>query len=100
MPRIGATSLSELMTFGKIGLNLRRLGRKDMSEFLRIASLPARDLMDENFDDELLKATLSWDGLVGARLAPLSSVQPNRLASKYERPAQSTVCLSMRAKLA
>ena len=72
MPRIGASSLSELLTFGKIGLGLRLLGKKDMGEFLRIVSLPARDLMDENFDSELLKATLSWDALVGARLAPRS----------------------------
>jgi hypothetical protein len=30
------------MTFVHIGLNLRRLGKKDMQEFLRIASLPTR----------------------------------------------------------
>ncbi|MGI9292847.1 MAG: phytoene desaturase family protein, partial [Pseudomonadales bacterium] len=72
MPRLGNNSLSELLTFAQIGIKLRLLGRKDMREFLRIASLPARDLMDENFDSELLKATLSWDGLIGSRQAPRS----------------------------
>jgi phytoene dehydrogenase-like protein len=72
MPRIGSASLADLMTFAHVGLNIRRLGKKDMREFLRVASLPARDLMDEFFDDELLKATLSWDGLIGAKLAPRS----------------------------
>ncbi len=72
IPRIGFSSLADLITFGKMGLNVRRLGKKDMREFLRVASLPARDLMDENFDNELLKATLSWDGLVGSKLAPRS----------------------------
>ena len=72
MPRIGATGISELMTFAKIGLNLRLIGKDDMREFMRVASLPARDLMDENFDNELLKATLSWDGLIGSKLAPRS----------------------------
>lgn len=72
MPRIGSTSLSDLMTFAHVGLNLKRLGKKDMQEFLRIASLPMRDLMDENFDDERLKAALSWDGLIGSRMAPRS----------------------------
>ena len=72
MPRIGNNKLRELMTFGKLGLKLRRLGKQDMQEFLRIATLPARDLMDENFDNEILKATLSWDGLIGAKLAPRS----------------------------
>ena len=72
MPRIGNNSLTELLTFAQIGLGIRRMGRTDMQELLRVASLPARDLMDENFDNELLKATLCWDGLVGARLAPRS----------------------------
>jgi phytoene dehydrogenase-like protein len=72
MPRVGNNTLGELLTFARIGLNLRLLGRQDMREFLRIASLPARDLMDENFDSALLKATLSWDGLVGSKQAPRS----------------------------
>jgi phytoene dehydrogenase-like protein len=72
MPRIGNNTLKELLTFAQVGLKLRLLGKKDMREFLRIASLPARDLMDENFDSELLKAALSWDGLVGSRQAPRS----------------------------
>lgn len=72
MPRIGSASLADLMTFAHIGLNIRRIGKKDMREFLRVASLPARDLMDEYFDNEILKATLSWDGLIGSKLAPRS----------------------------
>jgi phytoene dehydrogenase-like protein len=72
MPRIGSTIPADLMTFAHLGLNLRRSGKKTMREFMRIASLPARDLMDEYFESELLKATLSWDGLVGLKLAPRS----------------------------
>jgi len=72
MPRIGATDMSSLLTFGRLGLNVRMLGKKDMQEFVRVATLPMRDLMDENFEDELVKATLSWDGLIGAKMAPRS----------------------------
>ena len=72
MPRIGSTDMSGLLTFGRLGLNVRMLGKKDMQEFMRVATLPMRDLMDENFDDELVKATLSWDGLIGAKMAPRS----------------------------
>ena len=72
MPGIGNNSLGEMMTFAKLGLGLRRMGKRDMREFLRIASLPMRDLMDENFDSELLKATLTWDGLIGSKMAPRS----------------------------
>jgi phytoene dehydrogenase-like protein len=88
IPRIGSTGLADLMTFAHIGLNVRRLGKKDMQEFLRVASLPARDLMDEFFDDDLVKATLSWDGLIGAKLAPRS---PNSavLAMLYRMAGES-----------
>jgi len=72
IPRIGGNGLGEMLTFAHLGLNLRRLGKQDMHEFMRIASLPARDLMDERFENELLKAVLSWDGLIGSKMAPRS----------------------------
>ena len=73
MPRIGSSSLKDLMTFAQVGLNIRRMGKEDMREFLRIISLPARDLLNEYFDSEILKAMLSWDGLIGSKLAPLGT---------------------------
>jgi phytoene dehydrogenase-like protein len=72
MPRIGVGNLKDMMTFAHLGMNIRRLGKNDMREFMRIAALPARDLLDEYFDNEVLKAMLSWDGLIGSRLAPRS----------------------------
>ena len=72
IPRIGNNSLAEIATFAQLGLKIRRLGKTDMHEFLRVASLPARDLMDERFENELLKAALSWDGLIGSKMAPRS----------------------------
>ena len=72
MPRLGNNSITEMLTFVHIGLNIRGLGKNDMREFLRVVSLPARDLMDEYFDNDILKATLSWDGLIGSTLAPRS----------------------------
>jgi phytoene dehydrogenase-like protein len=88
MPRIGGFGFADLMTFGHLGLNIRRMGKKDMREFMRIATLPARDLMDEYFDNELLKATLSWDGLIGGKVAPRS---PNSavLAMLYRMAGES-----------
>ncbi len=72
MPRIGNNSLAEMLTFAHLGFNIRRIGKSDMREFMRVISLPARDLMDEYFDNDVLKATLSWDGLIGSKLAPRS----------------------------
>lgn len=84
MPRIANSGAGSLLTFARLGWNIRKLGRHDMQELLRIATLPVRDLMDETFDSELLKATLCWDGLIGSRFAPRS---PNGavLAMLYRR---------------
>ena len=87
MPRVGATGMSDLMTFGKLGLKLRLLGKDDMLEFFRVATLPMRDLLDEYFSDDQLKAALCWDALVGCQLAPRSPNQAvltllNRMAGK------------------
>ncbi|MDJ0709092.1 MAG: NAD(P)/FAD-dependent oxidoreductase [Woeseiaceae bacterium] len=88
IPGIASRKLRDLTTFGRLGLKLRGLGRDDMREFMRIASLPARDLMDEYFDNGLVKALLSWDGLIGSRMAPRS---PNSavLAMLYRRSGAS-----------
>jgi len=72
IPRIAIGSLADMLTFGRMGLKLRRLGKKGMREFLRIIALPIRDLMDEFFDNDILKASLGWDGLIGSKLAPRS----------------------------
>ncbi|MEX0824356.1 MAG: NAD(P)/FAD-dependent oxidoreductase [Woeseia sp.] len=84
IPGLGKASFSDSVTFAHLGLNLRRMGKQRFYEFLRIASLPARDLMDEYFDNEILKATLAWDGLIGGKMAPRS---PNGavLAMLYRR---------------
>ena len=71
-PAIGSAGLVGSTTFAHMGYRLRRLGKREMREFLRVATLPARDLMDECFQSDVVKATLSWDGLVGSRLAPRS----------------------------
>ena len=88
MPRIGDAGMSSLLTLGRVGLNIRMLGKKDMREFLRMAALPARDLMDEYFDNDILKAMLSWDGLIGSKMAPRS---PNSavLAMLYRMAGES-----------
>ena len=88
MPSIGDAGISGLLTMGRVGLNIRMLGKKDMREFLRMAALPARDLMDEYFDNDILKAMLSWDGLIGSKMAPRS---PNSavLAMLYRMAGES-----------
>ncbi len=71
-PRIGGGEIKDMITFAKFGWDVRTLGRDTMREFTRMIFLPAQDMMDEHFDNPLLKAGLSWDYNVGNILAPRS----------------------------
>lgn len=89
MPGIGDRNTQGLTTFAHLGLKLKLLGKDDMLEFLRVATLPMRDLVDEYFESDGLKAALCWDGLVGAKLAPRSPNQAvltllNRMAGAHD----------------
>ena len=54
----------------KTGRALRRLGRRDMMELLRIPSMCAADWLNDWFDDELLKAGLAQPALLGTWAGP------------------------------
>ena len=71
-PRI-TTDRKDLISLGKLALNIRRLGRDDMREFLRIAGINIYDILQENFDHPLLKGALSLDAVLGANLGPRSN---------------------------
>jgi len=94
MPRIGPAG--DVLTFARLGFELRRMGRKDFLEFLRVFSLPVRDLLDEFFADDTLKAALAWDGLIGGKMAPRS---PNGavLAMLYRRAGNPSGARRLRA---
>jgi phytoene dehydrogenase-like protein len=72
-PRVGTTDRGDLFSLGKLALEIRLLGRDDMREFLRIAAINIYDVLQENFDNELLKGALSMDALLGTHSAPRSN---------------------------
>ena len=71
-PRPVENTWGERWSMLKLGLGLRRLGKRELAEFLRIVLLPLADLLNDELDDDLLKAALAFDGLVGTHLAPRS----------------------------
>lgn len=71
MPRIGG-GLMDALIYARGGLKVRMLGKEDMGEFVRVITLPMRDLIDEVFSDPKLQGLLSWDGVMGSKLAPRS----------------------------
>jgi phytoene dehydrogenase-like protein len=72
-PRMGTTDRGDLMSLAKLGWSIRRLGRDDMREFLRIAGINVFDILQEKFDSDLLKGALSLDGTLGTFLGARSN---------------------------
>lgn len=72
-PRLGTKSKDDLLSLARLGWNTRKLGRDDMREFLRITGINVFDILQENFDNELLKGALSLDGVLGTFLGTRSN---------------------------
>lgn len=71
-PKLVEGNLTDRFNLLKLGLGMKMMGKQDMSELLRLALINMYDVMEERFDNELLKATLSFDGVLGAHMGPRS----------------------------
>lgn len=72
-PRIASGERSDAMGLARLAWSIRRLGRAEMREFLRIAGINIYDILEEQFENELLKGALSLDGVLGTHLGPRSN---------------------------
>ncbi len=72
-PRIAGGGRSELIAAALLGFDIRRLGRDDMREFLRIAGINIFDVIEETFESPLLKGALALDAVLGTNLGPRSN---------------------------
>lgn len=72
-PDIKALGAGELMSWGGVGLKLRRLGGDQMMEFMRILPMPAREYLDEWFESDVLKGALGVDAVTGTMQGPRSA---------------------------
>ncbi|HWB76824.1 MAG TPA: NAD(P)/FAD-dependent oxidoreductase [Nannocystaceae bacterium] len=72
-PRLMAEGLGEMWPLAAIGLRLRRLGKADMIELLRILPLSARDLLDDWFESPLVQAAIGACAVDDLRQGPRSA---------------------------
>ena len=63
----------DLVTLGLMALRLRRMGRDDMREFLRIGAINIHDVLNEHFQSLLLKGALGLDAVLGTAAGPRSN---------------------------
>jgi phytoene dehydrogenase-like protein len=83
---------SDMLTLAKLGFDLRRLGKVEMQEFLRLIGMNIFDELEERFESGLLKGALSLDAVLGTHLGPRS---PNTILTYLYRLAGSHGTLSM-----
>ena len=68
-PNVLRPSLRDLLSLGKLGLSMKKLG-PTMGEAIEVLAGPARSILDRWFESEELKATLATDAIIGAFAAP------------------------------
>ncbi|MFI0843984.1 phytoene desaturase family protein [Mesorhizobium sp. IMUNJ 23232] len=81
-PAPGGMALAEAAAFAMTGLSLKRLGKEDMRDFLRVLLMNVADFVDEGLSDDRLKGLLAFDAVLGSHLGPRS---PTSLLGLYYR---------------
>jgi phytoene dehydrogenase-like protein len=71
-PRLGTERWADRLSLLKTGWSIRRLGRRDMRELLRIGGMNAYDLLHEHFRSPLLQGAIGLDAVLGTNLGPRS----------------------------
>ena len=71
-PRLGTDAWPDRLALLRLAWKLRRLGRTDMRELLRIIGMNVYDLLEEHFDTALLKGALGFDAVLGTNFGPRS----------------------------
>lgn len=83
-PDLRGMTLGEGAGLAQIGLSLRRLGKEDMRDFLRMLLMNVTDVLDERLEDDRLRGLLAFDAVLGSHLGPRS---PTSLLGLYYRLA-------------
>lgn len=71
-PRLGTSDWRDYAALARLGWGIRRLGRSDMRELLRIGGMNVHDLLEEHFEEPLLKGAIGFDAVLGTNFGPRS----------------------------
>jgi phytoene dehydrogenase-like protein len=85
-PQLGGDGWRDRLALLNWGWRIRRLGRRDMRELLRIGGMCVHDVLEERFALPLLKGALSCDAVLGTNYGPRS---PGTMLSLLYRAAAS-----------
>jgi phytoene dehydrogenase-like protein len=83
-PRLRGGGRGDALILGKLGWAIRRLGRDEMREFLRMVLMDVADVLEEELSDPRLMGAVAFDAVLGTHLGPRS---PTSLMSLFHRLA-------------
>jgi phytoene dehydrogenase-like protein len=83
-PRLGTRNWRELAALARVGFDIRRLGKEDMREFLRVIGMNIHDEVTERFASPTLRGAVCLDAVLGTHLGPRS---PNTILTYLYRLA-------------
>lgn len=83
-PDLEGMALAEKVALGGLALSLKRLGREEMRDFLRMILMNVSDVLDEHLTSDPLRGLLAFDAVLGSHLGPRS---PTSLIGLYYRLA-------------
>jgi len=72
-PGVMQNSFDELLAWAGAGLKLKRSGKREMMEFLRILPMTVTEFLNEWFENDSLKAVLGSAGVTGSMQGPQAS---------------------------
>lgn len=72
-PRIRTDNPGDFLGLARTAWRIRRLGTRDMREFMRIAGINIYDILNENFEHPMIRGALSLEGVLGSFLGPRSN---------------------------
>lgn len=71
-PRLHERDRPNTLALARIGLTLRRMGRDDMRELLRLIGSNIYDVLNESLNDDAVKGALALDAVLGTHMGPRS----------------------------
>ena len=83
-PRLGTHDWRDLAALARVGFDIRRLGKDEMREFLRLVGMNIHDEVTERFASPTLRGAVCLDAVLGTHLGPRS---PNTILTYLYRLA-------------
>jgi len=72
-PDVTGTNLGDLVASAKLGLKLKKLGKRDMVEVMRILPMSVYELLGDWFESDLVKGALAGSAVGGLCQGPMGS---------------------------